>query len=210
MPHFPLPPGRAGGAILFSWCRRGFALLGLLLASGAGAFSQAVPPARGPQPAVAVAGRTTVQFAKGSAIEYRGNCKVVAIQNSFGERAAAVRYLLVPRGAARPAGYPGALVIATPLRCLVRLLSLHVALADFLGADDVLVSVGDFKYVSAPRVRRRIAAGQVYEAGQRESRNNELLVARRPDLVMASGWPGRGLGHFPALAAAGIPVLPTS
>ena len=207
MPQSSLPPGPAGGANPLFWCRRGFALLGLLLATHAGAAGQAVPPARGPQPAAVVAGRTTVQFAKGFTIEYRGNYKVVTIQNSFGERAAAVRYLLVPRGAARPAGYPGALVIATPIRRLVGLSSLHVALADFLGADDVLVGVGDFRYVSAPRVRRRIAAGLVYEAGQSEALNNELLVARRPDLVMASGWPGQGLGHFPTLAAAGIPVL---
>jgi len=89
----------------------------------------------------------------------------------------------------------------------VGLSSMHVALADFLGASDLVVGVGSFKYVSAPRVRQRIAAGQVYEVGQGKELNNELLVAHHPDLVMTTGWPGEGVDHFQTLRAAGVPVL---
>jgi iron complex transport system substrate-binding protein len=148
-----------------------------------------------------------VQYAKGFRIAYAGNCKVIIILNSFDAKAPAVRYLLVPRGAARPAGYPDAQVIETPLRSLVALSSMHVALADFLGAADLVVGVGSFQYVSAPGVRQRIAAGRVYEVGQGKELNNELLVARHPDLVMATGWPGEGMAHFQTLRAAGVPVL---
>ncbi len=207
MPQSPLLPGRAGGATPLFLFRRGLALLGLLLAGHLVGFGQAVVSKAAARPAAAAAGRTVVQYARGFTLDYRGNYKVITVLSPFGEKGAAVRYLLVPRGAARPAGYPGALVIATPIRSLVGLSSLHVALADFLGAADVLVGVGDFKYVSAPRVRQRIAAGKLYEAGQSTALNNELLIARRPDLVMASGWPGEGLGHFQTLAAAGVPVL---
>ncbi len=211
MPQLPLPPGRAGGALLRFSFRRGLASLALLLAGALAGFGQAAAPAPPVRPAVpgprAGAGRTQVQYAKGFTLEYAGNCKVITTRNPFAPQAAPARYLLVPRGAARPPGYPGALVIETPIRSLVGLSSLHVALADFLGAADVLVGVGDFKYVSAPRVRRRIAAGSLYEVGQSTALNNELLVARRPDLVMATGWPGEDLGQFQTLAAAGVPVL---
>jgi len=148
-----------------------------------------------------------VRYAKGFTISYAGKYKVITIQSPFEPKAPTVRYLLVPRGAARPAGYPDAQVIATPIRSLVGLSSLHVALADFLGADDLVVGVGSFKYVSAARVRQRIAAGQVYEVGQGKELNNELLVAQHPDLVMATGWPGEGADYFQTLRAAGIPVL---
>ena len=210
MPHPPLPPGRAGGALLLFSARRGLALLALLLAGPPAGFGQAAAPKPAAQPAAAArtfTGRTSVRYAKGFTIEYSGNYKVVTILAPFGQKTAATRYLLVPRGAARPAGYAGARVIETPIRSLVGLSSLHVALADFLGAADVLAGVGDFKYVSAPRVRQRIAAGQLYEVGQSGALNNELLIARRPDLVMASGWPGEGLSHFQVLAAAGVPVM---
>jgi len=148
-----------------------------------------------------------VRYAKGFTISYAGNYKVITVQSPFEPKAPAVRYLLVPRGAARPAGYPGAQVIETPLRSLVGLSSMHVALADFLEADDLVVGVGSFKYVSAARVRQRIAAGQVYEVGQGKELNNELLVAHHPDLVMTTGWPGEGADYFQTLRAAGIPVL---
>jgi iron complex transport system substrate-binding protein len=217
MPLSPPSPGRAGGAAFsFLTWRNGW-LLGLLLTSQLVGLGQARPPAartapanapvaRPARPALAT-GRTAVQYAKGFRITYAGNYKVISIQSPFEPKATPVRYLLVPRGAARPAGYPDAQVIATPIRSLVGLSSMHVALADFLGADDVLVGVGSFKYVSAARVRQRIAAGQVYEVGQGKELNNELLVARHPDLVMTTGWPGEGVDYFQTLRAAGIPVL---
>ena len=202
-----LPPGRAGADFLFSGrCR--VALLGLLLAGPTTSYGQAAAPRpAGVRPAARAAARTTVQYAKGFTLSYAGNYKVLTIRSPFEQKTTATRYLLVPRGAARPAGFAGVQVIETPIRTLVGLSSMHVALADFLGAADVLVGLGSFQYVSAPRVRQRIAAGQVFEAGQGKELNNELLVARHPDLVMTTGWPGEGLPRFQTLADAGIPVL---
>ena len=172
----------------------------------AGARQVAVKPGF-TAPRLAATGRTTVRYAKGFTIEYASNYKVVNILSSVEPGATATRYLLLPRGATRPSGFADAVVIGTPIRSLVALSSLHVALADFLGAADVVVGVGEHKYVSAARVRQRIAAGQVYEVGQGKQLNNELLVTRRPDLVMTTGWPGENLTRFPTLRAAGIPVI---
>ena len=218
MPHPSLSAGRAGGT------RRPFALrccvllLAALWGGGLPGFGQragqlATAPAPAASPAApsptprAAPGRTTAQFAKGFTIAYAGNYKVVTIRSPFEQKTTATRYLLLPRGATRPAGFADAQVINTPIRSLVGLSSMHVALADFLGAADVLVGVGDFKYASAPRVRQRIAAGQVFEAGQGKALNNELLIARHPDLVMTTGWPGEGLTRFQTLNAAGVPVM---
>jgi len=215
MPQILPSPGRAGGLAFPFPTRRSSWLLSLLLAShlvGWGQARVALPsaPARTTRPTPAppaAVGRTTVQYARGFRLDYVGNYKVISVQNPFEPQAKVVRYLLVPRGAARPAGYPDAQVIETPLRSLVGLSSMHVALADFLGASDLVVGVGSFKYVSAARVRQRIAAGQVYEVGQGKELNNELLVAHHPDLVMTTGWPGEGVDHFQTLRAAGVPVL---
>ena len=207
MPHSPLLPGRTGSVPVYLLICRSLALLGLLLTSPVG-FSQTAPAAR-PKVAALPASkrRTSVLYAKGFTITYAGNCKVVSILSPFEQKTTTTRYLLVPRGTARPAGYPDAHVIATPIRSLVGLSSMHVALADFLGAADILVGLGNFKYASAPRVRQRIAAGKIYEVGQGKELNNEQLIAQHPDLVMTTGWPGENLIRFQTLAAAGVPVM---
>ena len=219
MPHSLLPTGRAGGAPSSFLVRRGFALAALLLGSlaslGQVATPRAAPPKTAtprpahakPAPATAMRGRTTVDFAKGFTISYVPGGKVLTILSPFEQKITATRYLLVPRGAARPTGYADAIVVETPIRTLVGLSSMHVALVDFLGADDVLVGLGNLKYASAPRVRQRIAAGKILEAGQGKELHNEQLIAQHPDLVMATGWPGEGLTRYQTLQAAGVPVM---
>jgi iron complex transport system substrate-binding protein len=217
MPHSLLPTGRAGGALPSFLVCRGFALAALLLSSLA-SLGQVAPPraaaskATAPLPkppaaATAVRGRTTVDFAKGFTISYVPGGKVLTILSPFEQKTTATRYLLVPRGAARPTGYADAIVVETPIRTLVGLSSMHVALVDFLGAADVLVGLGNLKYASAPRVRQRIAAGKIMEAGQGKELHNEQLIAQHPDLVMATGWPGEGLTRYQTLQAAGVPVM---
>jgi iron complex transport system substrate-binding protein len=192
--------------LLWASCLSGY---GQKAATKAAATKPAARPAA-PAPRRAATGRTTVQYAKGFTIEYVGNYKVVTILSPFEQKTTATRYLLVPRGSARPTGYPESRLIETPIRSLVAMASLHIALADFLDAADVLVGVGDVKYASAPLVRQRIAAGRIFEVGLGKEMNNELLVSRNPDLVMATGWPGEGLTRFQTLSAAGIPVMMNS
>lgn len=150
-----------------------------------------------------------MQYAKGFTIQYLPGCKVVTILSPAGKHPPATRYALVPRGKAHPAGFAASQVIETPTRSLVGLSSLHVALVDFLGATDVLVGLG-MQCVSAAAVRQRIAQGKIFAVGDGRELNNELLISRQPDLVMATGWPGEGLRKYQTLAAAGIPVLLTS
>jgi iron complex transport system substrate-binding protein len=169
-------------------------LVGLLLSSGVAVGV--------PAPA-----RTTVQYAKGFTIQYLPGYKVVTIFNGAGKTAPATRYALVPRGKAHPIGFAASQVIETPIRSLVGLASLHVALVDFLGSDDVLVGLGSLQYVSAAPVRQRIVQGKVFAVGDGRELNNELLIAKNPDLVMATGWPGEGLSKYQTIAAAGIPVM---
>lgn len=179
--------------------RSGLALIGLalgssLLASGQGVRAQ-------------VAAQTSVHYAKGFTIEYLPGYKVLNILSPAGRQVTPARYALVPRGRPHPAGFPASRVIEIPIRTLVGLSSSHVALADFLGADDVLVGLGSLQYASAPQVRQRIAQGKVFAVGEGRELNNEQLIAHRPDLVMATGWPGESLSRYETLAAAGIPVL---
>ncbi len=178
-------------------------LLAVWLLGSREASGQAVAARVAAQPAA----RTTVQYAKGFTIQYLPGYKVVTILNGAGKQAAATRYALVPRGKAHPAGFPANQVIEIPIRSLVGLSSLHVALVDFLNSDDVLVGLGSLQYVSAAPVRQRITQGKIFAVGDGRELNNELLIAKNPDLVMATGWPGEGLSKYQTIGQAGIPVM---
>ncbi|OUJ76320.1 ABC transporter substrate-binding protein [Hymenobacter crusticola] len=168
------------------------------------------PPAATPRAqAVGAPPKTTVKYAKGFSIQYVGNYKVVKILNPFKDHTDTARYVLVPRGQAHPAGYGSSPVIEIPIRTLVSTSSMHVALADFLNADEVLVGLGSLRYASAPAVRKRIAEGKIKAFGE-NTLNEEQLIARHPDLVMTMGSPGAPVERFRTLAEAGVPVLVNS
>ncbi|WP_324674846.1 ABC transporter substrate-binding protein [Hymenobacter sp. GOD-10R] len=171
---------------------------------------KAAPPTATPQEQVAGASQqTTIKYAKGFTIQYVGNYKIVKILNPFKDHTDTACYVLVPRGQSRPAGYGSSSVIETPIRTLVGTSSMHIALADFLNADDVLVGLGSLQYASAPAVRKRIAEGKIKAFGE-NSLNEEQLIAQHPDLVMTMGSPGAPVERFHTLAAAGVPVMVNS
>lgn len=199
-------PGRLGQG-RFPYSLQLALLASALLAGTLGANGQAAAPRPAAWASAAPQARTTVRYAKGFTIQYVSGYKVLTILSPTSQQTTATRYALVPRGQARPAGFAASQVIETPIRSLVGLSSLHVALADFLGAADVLVGLGSLQYVSAAPVRQRIAQGKIFAVGDGRELNNELLISHQPDLVMATGWPGEGLSKYQTLAAAGIPVL---
>jgi iron complex transport system substrate-binding protein len=199
--------GRLGLGRFFYLLKSGALLAGLVAAGTLGATGQAAAPRAAARASATVPARTTVRYARGFAIQYVPGHKVLTILRPSGQQTTATRYALVPRGRAHPAGFPAAQVIETPIRSLVGLSSLHVALADFLGASDVLVGLGSLQYVSAAPVRQRIAQGKLFAVGDGRELNNELLISHQPDLVMATGWPGEGLRKYQLIQQAGIPVL---
>ncbi|KQS30926.1 ABC transporter substrate-binding protein [Dyadobacter sp. Leaf189] len=152
-------------------------------------------------------GELQVKYAKGFRISYHKTFKVVQIASPFEKAADTITYLLVPRGSKRPKVYPEAQVIEIPVRSLVAMSSMHIGLAGFLEAEDVLVGLGNVQYVSSPRVIERIKAGRIVEVGKDQALNEEKLITMHPDLIMATGSPVSKMNHYAALQAAGIPVL---
>jgi iron complex transport system substrate-binding protein len=151
--------------------------------------------------------KAEVKYAKGFSLEYHGTYKVVNILNHFEDQVDTLRYVLVPRGTPAPTHYPDAQVIPIPVRRMVGMSSMHVGLTDFVESAEVLVGLGNLKYVSSTTVRKNIAAGKVKEVGNGGDMNEELLIALQPDLVMATGSPDAKFSRYSTLMGAGIPVL---
>jgi iron complex transport system substrate-binding protein len=80
-------------------------------------------------------------------------------------------------------------------------------MADFAESPNVLTGLASSKYVSSPKVRANIKAGRVVEVGEEGTINSEVIIATKPDLVMAMGNPTASFSKYQNLLNAGIPVV---
>lgn len=151
--------------------------------------------------------KTAVRFAKGFTIDYYDNYKVVNILNHFEERTDTLKYVLVQRGTPKPENFPNSPIMEIPVRSIVAMSSMHIALAAFLESADLIVGLGSHQYVTSPEVRENITAGEVVEVGIGAAANDELLITLRPDVVMAMASPDATYGRYETLTEAGIPVM---
>jgi iron complex transport system substrate-binding protein len=148
-----------------------------------------------------------IRYARGFSIETHDHYKLVRVLNRMTTTTDTLFYLLVPQGQPAPAGYPGAQVIHTPVRSIVGMSSMHIALADFAGAADLITGLGSFDYVSLPLIRDKIKTGKIRQVGLDGNMNNELIITMHPDVLIAMGNPDAGFGRYKTLTDAGIPVL---
>jgi iron complex transport system substrate-binding protein len=154
-----------------------------------------------------VAAKTRIQYSKGFTIEYFEHYKLVKIINRFSDKSDTLKYVLVQRGTPAPADLPGAMVIQIPVQKMMVTSSMHVGMADFAGAADVITGLAESKYVTCPTVRKNIAAGKVVEVGNGSGMNHELIISMKPDLLMTMGSPDAPFSRYQPLIGAGIPVM---
>lgn len=151
--------------------------------------------------------KADIRYAHGFSIDYYDNYKLLSVLNRLAATTDTLRYLLVPEGYPVPPGYPGAQVIHTPVRTIIAMSSMHIALADFAGVADRITGLGSLAYVSSPEVRKNIKDGKVTPVGIDAGMNDELILTMHPGVLIAMGNPDAGFGRYKTLTDAGIPVL---
>lgn len=151
--------------------------------------------------------KATIRYAKNFSIQYYPNFKVVNIFNFSGKLPDTVQYLLIERGTQPPAGFKKAQRITIPLRSVIALSSLHIAMLDFSGSLEHLVGLGSFKYVNSSLVRTLIRAKKIKEVGTDASLNNETIISLHPDILMVDANPDSKSSRYQTLKDAGIPVM---
>ena len=151
--------------------------------------------------------KARIRYAKGFAIDYHPNYKVVQVFNRPGSSTDTIVYVLVQRGTPAPGNYPKAQKIMIPLQSMIGTSSMHVALADFAVCSEILTGLENLRYVSSPAVKEKIAEGKIKEVGVEGNLNNELIVTMHPDMVMVTENPETAFSKYQSLTEAGIPVL---
>ncbi|KIO78064.1 ABC transporter substrate-binding protein [Pedobacter lusitanus] len=152
-------------------------------------------------------GSAEIKYAKGFNIDYYDHYKLVSIYSGMGAKPDTVQYVLLAKGVKAPEGYKKAQLIEIPVKSLVAMSSMHIALADFVGAADAITGLGSLKYVSSETVRKNIAAGKVKEVGIDGTMNDEVLISMKPGLVMVMGSPDAKFSKYETLSGAGVPVM---
>jgi iron complex transport system substrate-binding protein len=151
--------------------------------------------------------KATIQYARGFSIDYHDHFKLVRVLNKLAASTDTLRYLLVQDGYPIPTGYPGTQVIHIPVKTIIGMSSMHVALADFAGVGDRITGMGSLAYISSPEVRKNVKAGKITQVGLDGNMNNELIISMNPGVLIAMGNPDAGFGRYKTLTDAGIPVL---
>lgn len=150
---------------------------------------------------------SVVRYAHSFRIDYYDHYKLVRIYNSLSGKMDTLEYLLVQRGYPLPAGYPKAQVIHIPVKTIIGMSSMHIALADFAGVADRVIGLGSLQYVTSPDVRKNIKAGKIAQVGLDNNMNNEMILTMHPDVLMDMGNPDASFGRYKTLTDAGVPVL---
>jgi iron complex transport system substrate-binding protein len=154
--------------------------------------------------------KSRVRYAQGFTIDYFHNYKEVKILNHSGASTDTLDFLLLPAGAATPAGHPHSQVIRIPVQSMIVSGSTHIAQADFTGVANRISGVGNGQYVINPIVTEGLRTGRVRQVGLEGNLNNELVISMRPGVVMTMINPDAASGEYKTLTDAGIPVLPNA
>jgi iron complex transport system substrate-binding protein len=141
-------------------------------------------------------------------IEEKDNYYRVVIRDPWqNTRGTELEYFLLPRGETNPGTLDESRVIHVPVERIICMSTTHVAMLSALGAADLLAGVSGPNLFYDTIIREAVASGSVRDVGYEGNLNNELIVALKPDVVMAYGVADPSSGQLAKLSSLGIRVI---
>jgi len=146
------------------------------------------------------------KYAKGFWIEYFNGFKVIHLRDAYDTTKAIEDYVIYPKGKKKPADFPNAVAVFTPVQKNICLSTTHVGLLEILGITDSISGVVDGKRVYNKNVLRKLASGEVKVVGNEAGMNNELIFSMQPSVVLAYSF-NEGNSSIPKLKSLGMSVM---
>jgi iron complex transport system substrate-binding protein len=150
--------------------------------------------------------KVKVTHAKGFAVEYYKNYKVVTIKNPWKDAKTSLKYVLVQCGTPIPPGFEKSQVFTTPVNSVVSLSTTHLPHFSKLNVVDKLIAVSDIKQVTTPDFIDKIKAGKLVSVGNNSTVNVEKILELNPELITTFGTGNQQTDSFPKLLEAGLKV----
>jgi iron complex transport system substrate-binding protein len=154
--------------------------------------------------------KVSITRAKGFAVEYHKNYKVITINNPWKDAKTGFKYVLVECGTPAPKDIlensQNAQVITVPVNSVISLSTTHLPHLAKLGVVDKLVGVSDTKIVNTSEVVEKIKSGKVANVGSNSSINIEKILELNPELITTYGTGNAESDSYPKLLEAGLKV----
>lgn len=133
--------------------------------------------------------------------------KILRVRDPWqGARSVEYSLLIADPGSTAPEGFRGTVVTA-PLRKVVCMSASFVAFLAAIGEERTIVGISGTDYISTPSVRRMIERKAVADVGYDNAANYELILALKPDLVLAYGVNSENTAFTSKLNEMGIKVF---
>ncbi len=132
--------------------------------------------------------------------------KTLVIKNSWNGEDKNDVYTLVPRDCTALLG-SNINAIPYPVKSVVCMSSSHVAYLSELGKEECIKGISGTRFISNEKVRKLIANGKIADVGGENTPNYELIMAMKPDVVIAYGISGSNNSHIEKLQKFRIKVL---
>lgn len=150
-----------------------------------------------------------LKYAKGFAVDYYQNYKILSITNPWPESDKTYRYVIISKDNMAKTTFNAAEFdgfIEDPIETIVVTSTTHIPGLELLNEEEALIGFPGTDYVSSEKTRARIDAKKVRELGKNEGINTEVLLALDPDVVIGFGVDGVNK-TFDVIKQAGIPVV---
>jgi iron complex transport system substrate-binding protein len=165
-------------------------------------------PSLGAQSAAPVR-RLAVEYSKAFTVEYHEGWKLVTVSSPWPGSTTSFRYVLYPRGGAKPAGAAvpkDARLIQTPVSRVVSFSTSYLPAIEAIGQVPSIVGVDTTAFVYSPAIRARVEAGAIVETTKNWMPDIERMISLSPDAVFTYGM-GNEWDSHPKLLEAGLPVI---
>ena len=95
----------------------------------------------------------------------------------------------------------------TPFERIVCMSGSHLAFLDALDANNTVVGVSGYRYISNPTILQAVEMGKVVDVGYDQSLNYEQILLLKPDLILAYRVSGQDNSALDRLEKLGLPVF---
>lgn len=147
-------------------------------------------------------------YARGFSLERYGDICLLRVRDPWqGSSGIHLEYLVIPPGAFVPDSLSRLERIEAPVSRIICMSTTHVAMINALGMSKAIVGISGSDYISDPRLRERLEAGEVADVGADQTLDYERIVSLKPDLVMAYGITAEVGNMVKRLGRVDIPVV---
>jgi iron complex transport system substrate-binding protein len=147
--------------------------------------------------------KTQIKYAKGFAVEYHKNYKLITILKPWANAKETFSYVLVQCGTPTPKGYKPEQVITVPIDRIAVTSTTHLAQLQSLNQLDRVVGFSDPNLIYGDEIKARFVQRKVVTIGTDSTINVEQLIALKPDVISIYGL-GDASDAQPKLREAGL------